>query len=49
MKNISTLIGAGVLCVGLGILVASFLPPIVLVCFQALLLIIAGLLSLKCK
>ena len=47
MKKCSALIGAGILCVGLGILAASFLPPIILICFQAILLILAGILSLK--
>ncbi len=47
MKKCSALIGAGILCVGLGILAASFLPPVILVCFQALLLILAGILALK--
>ena len=47
MKKFSALIGAGILCIGLGILAASFLPPIILVCFQALLLIIAGFIALK--
>ena len=47
MKKCSALIGAGILCVGLGILAASFLPPILLICFEALLLILAGCLALK--
>lgn len=47
MKKCSALIGAGILCVGLGILAASFLPPVILVCFQALLLMLAGILALK--
>lgn len=47
MKKFSALIGAGILCVGLGILAASFLPPIILICFQAILLILAGFLALK--
>lgn len=47
MKKISALIGAGILCVGIGILAASFLPPIILICFQALLLMVAGFLALK--
>ena len=47
MKKFSALIGAGILCLGFGILAASFLPPIVLVCFEALLLILAGILALK--
>ena len=48
VKNFSVLVGAGVLCIGFGILVASFLPPVILVCIEALLLILAGLLALKC-
>ena len=48
MRKISALIGAGVLCVGFGILVACFLPPVILVSVEALLLILAGLLALKC-
>lgn len=47
MKKCSALISAGILCLGFGILVASFLPPLILVCFQALLLILAGFLALK--
>ena len=47
MKKCSGLIGAGILCLGFGILAASFLPPIILVCFQALLLILAGFIALK--
>jgi hypothetical protein len=47
MKKFSALIGIGILCVGLGILAASFLPPILLICFQALLLILAGCAALK--
>lgn len=47
MKKFSALIGAGILCIGLGILAASFLPTIILVCFQAILLILAGCLALK--
>lgn len=49
MNKLTALVGAGVLCIGLGILIASFLPPVILVCFEALLLIVAGLLALKCK
>lgn len=48
MKKLSALIGAGVLCIGLGILFASFLPAVVLVCIEALLLVLAGFLALKC-
>ncbi len=48
MKRFSALIGAAVLCIGLGILAASFLPPVLLVCIEALLLVAAGLLTLKC-
>ncbi len=47
MKKQSAIIGAGMLCVGFGILLARFLPPIALVCIEAVLLILAGLLSLK--
>ncbi len=48
MKKYAACFGAGVLCIGFGILVASFLPPAVLICLQAVLLIVAGLLALKC-
>ena len=47
MKKCSALIGAGILCVGLGILAASVRPPIILICLEALLLILAGCLALK--
>ena len=46
---LSALIGVGVLCIGLGILVACFLPPVLVVCIEAILLILAGFLALKCK
>ena len=49
MKKLTAFIGIGVLCVGLGILVAGFLPPTVLVCIEAVLLIFAGFLALKCR
>lgn len=47
MKKLSAMVGAGVLCIGLGILLASFLPPVVLVCIEAALLILAGLLAMR--
>ncbi len=46
MKKYSSLVGAGVLCIGFGILLASFLPAVVLVCLEALLLVLAGILAL---
>lgn len=48
MKKYSALVGAGVLCLGFGILAACFLPPMFLVCVEALLLILVGLLAIKC-
>ncbi len=48
MRRFTALIGACVLCVGLGILIASFLPPVILVCIEAALLVLAGFLALKC-
>ena len=47
VKKLSAMVGAGVLCIGLGILLASFLPPVVLVCIEAALLILAGLLAMR--
>ena len=49
MKKLTAFIGIGVLCVGFGILVACFLPPAVLVCIEAVLLILAGFLAMKCR
>lgn len=46
-KKFSAIIGVGIFCIGLGILAASFLPPVILVCFQAILLILAGFFALK--
>ena len=48
MKKFSALLGAGILCLGFGILVACFLPPAVLVCVEAVLLVLAGFLTFKC-
>jgi hypothetical protein len=48
MKRGCTVIGLCLLSAGAGILVCTFLPPAVLVCVEALLLILAGLLCFKC-
>ncbi len=47
MKKLSALVGICLLSAGAGILLSCFLPLAVLVCIEALLLIIAGILCLK--
>ena len=47
MKKIGVLFSIGIFCIGIGILLASFLPPVVLVCIESVLLIAAGLLLMK--
>ena len=47
MKKIGALFSAGILCVGCGILLATFLPSAVLMCIEAILLILAGLMLMK--
>ena len=48
MRRLSVVIGMCLLSAGVGILIACFLPVAVLVVIEALLLIAAGLLCLKC-
>ena len=48
LRKISVIIGMCLLSAGIGILIACFLPTAVLVCTEALLLIIAGFLCLRC-
>lgn len=47
VKKFGALFSAGILCVGFGILLAAFLPASVLMCIEAILLILAGLLLMK--
>ncbi|MBR4979068.1 MAG: hypothetical protein IKX77_00765 [Clostridia bacterium] len=49
MKNLTALLGVGVLCIGFGILIASFLPSLIVVCIEAVLLILAGFIAFKCQ
>lgn len=49
MKKIPFLIGLGLLATGFGILVSIFLPDSILICIQAILLIVAGFLIINSK
>ncbi len=48
MRRSCAVIGMCLLSAGVGILISVFLPPVILVCIEALLLILAGLLCFKC-
>lgn len=42
MKKNNKLVGVGIIAAGAMILLSCFLPPVVLVCVEAVLLIVAG-------
>lgn len=48
MKRGSAVVGICLFSAGLGILISVFLPPLILVCIEAVLLILAGLICFKC-
>ena len=49
MRKLSYIIGICMLTAGVGIILAMFLPKVLLVCIEALLLIVAGFLIICSK
>ncbi len=49
MKKLCFAVGLCLLCVGLGIILAILIPDILLICLEALLIVLAGALILFAK